>query len=141
MNDPLVSLAAALPSPRRSRILPSRTASTGGRLRCLTLLVGLLAMFPYAAAARGSSLVFTRPDGNVWLANPDGSGQYQVTLDGSAASPYSSPSQATFAVLVSKVRRAHSRAWDEWCPTSEGTTLETGSCRVSVGSPVRRYAR
>ena len=37
---------------------------------------------------------FTKPDGNVWLANPDGSGQYQVTLDGTPSNPYSAPSQA-----------------------------------------------
>ena len=37
----------------------------------------------FAAPAQASSIVFLKPDGNVWLANPDGSGQYQVTLDGS----------------------------------------------------------
>lgn len=45
------------------------------------------------AAASASSIVFVK-DNNVWLANPDGSGQYQVTLDGTPAEPYSSPSQA-----------------------------------------------
>ena len=47
-----------------------------------------------AGGAHASNLVFSKPDGNIWLANPDGSGLYQVTLDGSAANPYSSPTQA-----------------------------------------------
>jgi hypothetical protein len=46
-----------------------------------------------APPAMADSLVFIR-DNNVWLSNPDGSGQYQVTLDGTAASPYESPSQS-----------------------------------------------
>jgi hypothetical protein len=45
------------------------------------------------ALASASSIVFIKTH-NVWLANPDGTGQYQVTLDGTAASPYYSPSQA-----------------------------------------------
>ena len=53
------------------------------------VLVALLSAGPAIA----DSMVFIR-DGNVWLANPDGSGQYQVTLDGTPDSPYSSPSQA-----------------------------------------------
>jgi hypothetical protein len=60
------------------------------------LLVGLTA----PAAAEASSLVFLRPDGNVWLANPDGSGLYQVTLDGTPGDPYDSPSQADDGTIV-----------------------------------------
>ena len=52
-----------------------------------------------APAARADSLLYAR-DGNVWLANPDGSGAYQVTLDGTAASPYESPSQADDGTIV-----------------------------------------
>lgn len=52
-----------------------------------------------AASAHASSLVFLK-EGNVWLANPDGSGQYQVTLDGSPGSPYKSPSQADDGTIV-----------------------------------------
>lgn len=40
-----------------------------------------------APVASADSLVFIRAN-NVWLANADGSGQYQVTLDGTAGSPY-----------------------------------------------------
>ena len=52
-----------------------------------------------AAPAAADSLVFIR-DSNVWLANPDGSGQYQVTLDGTAGSAYESPSQADDGTIV-----------------------------------------
>ena len=58
-------------------------------------LVALMAAGPAAA----DSLVFIRAD-NVWLANTDGSGQYQVTLDGTPGSPYSSPSQADDGTIV-----------------------------------------
>jgi hypothetical protein len=60
------------------------------------LTVGLAA----PAAAEASSLVLLRPDGNVWLANPDGSGLYQVTLDGTPGDPYESPSQADDGTIV-----------------------------------------
>jgi hypothetical protein len=39
-------------------------------------------------------------ENNVWLANPDGSGQYQVTTDGTAENPYASPSQADDGTIV-----------------------------------------
>lgn len=45
------------------------------------------------AAAQADSLLFVK-DNNVWLSAPNGSGQYQVTTDGSADHPYRSPSQA-----------------------------------------------
>ena len=50
-------------------------------------------------AASADSLVYPR-DNNIYLANPDGSGAYQVTLDGTAASPYASPSQADDGTIV-----------------------------------------
>jgi hypothetical protein len=56
----------------------------------LGCLVGLLVA---AAPAAADSIVYVK-DANVWLANPDGSGQYQVTTDGTADHPYRSPSQA-----------------------------------------------
>jgi len=61
-----------------------------GRIAQWTLAVlaccGLLACLPDVAAA--DSIVYISA-GNVWLANADGTGQYQVTLDGTTASPYS----------------------------------------------------
>src|SRR5262245_9596371 len=50
-----------------------------------------LALSPAVAAA--DSIVYVK-DADVWLANPDGSGTYQVTTDGTADHPYRSPSQA-----------------------------------------------
>ena len=41
----------------------------------------LMVALATAAPAAADSLVFSR-DNNVWLANADGTGQYQVTLDG-----------------------------------------------------------
>jgi hypothetical protein len=52
-----------------------------------------------ACPAAADSVVFSR-DNNIWLSNSDGSGQYQVTLDGTPSSPYSSPSQADDGTIV-----------------------------------------
>ena len=66
--------------------------STPSILRRAAVLAGLcLVIVPAAASA--DSLVYVKA-GNVWLSNPDGSGAYQVTTDGTAGSPYRSPSQA-----------------------------------------------
>src|SRR5215213_5661011 len=63
------------------------------RARALAALgIGAMLALASAAPVAADSLVFIR-DSNVWLSNPDGSGQYQVTLDGTATSPYESPSQ------------------------------------------------
>src|SRR5215217_783138 len=59
------------------------------RLPTLALLLFLL----LAAPAAADSLVYAK-DGNLWSARPDGSGQVQLTRDGSAVAPYESPSQA-----------------------------------------------
>ena len=61
------------------------------------LAAGALLAAPAAAGA--SSIVFAK-NGNVWLANPDGSGQYQVTLDGTPGDPYESPSQADDGTIM-----------------------------------------
>ncbi len=52
-----------------------------------------------AGSAAADSLVYIK-ENNVWLANPDGSGAYQVTLDGTADNPYQSPSQADDGTIV-----------------------------------------
>jgi hypothetical protein len=66
--------------------------STPSTLRRALVLAGLcLAIVPAAASA--DSIVYLK-SGNVWLSQPDGSGAYQVTTDGTPDSPYRSPSQA-----------------------------------------------
>lgn len=62
-----------------------------------------------AAPALADSIVFVK-DANVWLANPDGSGQYQVTRDGTSANPWKSPSQADDGTIVAV------RAQPNWGP-------------------------
>jgi hypothetical protein len=71
------------------------------RRRRVVAAMGIIATAAAATAtpAMGDSLAFIR-DNNVWLANPDGSGQYQVTLDGTAGSPYETPSQADNGTVV-----------------------------------------
>lgn len=71
----------------------TRTRFAGGR-RAVLLALGCIACLLVAAApAAADSIVYVR-ESNVWLASPDGSGQYQVTSDGTAEHPYRSPSQA-----------------------------------------------
>jgi hypothetical protein len=69
-------------------------------MKGIVVVVSVLASLVVPAAAPASSLVFNREDGNVWLANPDGSGLYQVTLDGSPGNPYGAPSQADDGTIV-----------------------------------------
>jgi hypothetical protein len=72
--------------------------STPRSLRRAAALAALcLAVAPAAAGA--DSLVFIK-DSNVWLGNADGTGLYQVTADGTYASPYRSPSQANDGTIA-----------------------------------------
>ena len=52
-----------------------------------------------AAPAAADSIVFIKSS-NVWLANADGTGQYQVTLDGTPSAPYESPSEADDGTIL-----------------------------------------
>jgi hypothetical protein len=70
-------------------------------MKGILLVLGAAAALVAPAAAQADSLVFNRPDGNVWLANNDGSGLYQVTLDGTPSNPYGAPSQADDGTIVS----------------------------------------
>jgi dipeptidyl aminopeptidase/acylaminoacyl peptidase len=65
----------------------------------LGALSATLAVLAGATAASASSIVYVN-DHNVWLMNPDGSGKYQVTLDGTTNNPYLSPSQAGDGTIV-----------------------------------------
>ena len=62
-------------------------------------LAALVAALALPGAAAADSLVYVKA-GNVWIANADGSNAYQVTLDGTAAYPYASPSQADDGTIV-----------------------------------------
>ena len=52
-----------------------------------------------ATQAFADSIVYIK-DRNVWIANPDGSVQYQVTTDGTESFPYRHPSQADDGTIV-----------------------------------------
>ena len=52
-----------------------------------------------AGPASADSIVYIK-DHNVWVANPDGSGQHQVTTDGAEDWRYGSPSQADDGTIV-----------------------------------------
>src|SRR4051794_14839757 len=52
-----------------------------------------------ASSASADSLVYLK-DGNVFLANPDGSNEHQVTNDGTESVPYTSVSQADDGTIV-----------------------------------------
>jgi hypothetical protein len=71
------------------------------RKRGLIALIAGCCLFAFGAmgTAAADSLVFIK-ENNVWLAQPDGTGQYQVTLDGTADNPYQSPSQADDGTIV-----------------------------------------
>jgi len=73
------------------------------------------------ATAGADSLVFIR-DHNVWLANADGSGQYQVTLDGTPGSGYDSPSQADDGTIVA-IRTPPGGRAQLWRMTQSGQLL------------------
>ena len=53
------------------------------------------------AAAQADSIAYIK-DHNVWIAQPDGSGQHQVTSDGQAGWAYGSPSQADDGTIVAR---------------------------------------
>ncbi len=63
------------------------------------LLVAACALAAAPAAAGADSLVYIK-DANVWLAHADGSGAYQVTLDGTVDHPYRVPVQADDGTIV-----------------------------------------
>ena len=91
--------------------------STPSTLRRAAALAGAcLALAPAAASA--DSLVYLK-DGDVWLSQPDGSGAYQVTTDGTPDSPYRSPSQADDGTIATA-------RYDEIIRmTQNGTVLNT----------------
>lgn len=66
-----------------------------------TLTAVCAAALAGAGPAAADSIVYVK-DHNVWLANADGSGQYQVTTDGTSSWAYGSPSQADDGTIVAR---------------------------------------
>jgi hypothetical protein len=65
----------------------------------VSLAVGAVsALGPVSANA--ASIVYTKDDGNVWLADPASSKRYEVTHNGTSANPYKYPSQADDGTIV-----------------------------------------
>jgi hypothetical protein len=77
----------------------SRDEDRAMRLATLPALICVALALVFAAPAAADSLVFVKSN-NVWLSNADGSGQFQVTFDGTPSSPYSSPSQADDGTIM-----------------------------------------
>ena len=113
-----------------------------GARRARRLVLATLAAVVLAAAlpalASASSIVFIK-DHNVWLAHPDGSGQYQVTLDGSSGSPYHSPSQSDngtiFAIKGSGTGATFHKMKQNGvllAPPFEGSAPGTGPLEASI---------
>ena len=68
--------------------------------RKVSVALSVCALMAAAAApAQAGSIVFVK-EHNVWLANEDGSGQFQVTTDGKAGDEYESPSQANDGTIL-----------------------------------------
>jgi hypothetical protein len=63
------------------------------------VLIAAAMVLAGATAAGADSIVYVK-DANVWIANADGSGAYQVTLDGTQANSYESPSQADDGTIL-----------------------------------------
>jgi hypothetical protein len=74
----------------------------GGRFTPMlprSVLVAFLALLVCAGTAQASSIVFIK-DYDVWLANPDGTGQRPVTTDGFKEAPYEYPSQSDDGTIL-----------------------------------------
>jgi hypothetical protein len=72
---------------------------TSPRFLRRALLAATCALAAMPTAASADSIVFVK-DANVWLAHADGSGAYQVTLDGTADAPYRVPVQSDDGTIV-----------------------------------------
>jgi hypothetical protein len=94
MTDP-----RATPASRDGSSFRARCARISGLVLAMVAPVVVLVLLSAAGPARADSLVFTKPDGNIYLANPDGSDQYQVTLEGTPSDPYFSPSETASGVI------------------------------------------
>jgi WD40-like Beta Propeller Repeat len=69
--------------------------------RRLAIGAAALASLVAAAPAAADSIAYIK-DHDVWVAEPDGSSQHQVTTDGTASWAYGSPSQADDGTIVAR---------------------------------------
>jgi hypothetical protein len=100
--------------------------------RLTIALASAAAALAAAAPAHADSLVFVKSN-NVWLANPDGSNQYQVTTDGTAENPYTSPSQADDGTIVAA--RAKPAGGPLYRMRQNGELLNTIPVTVALSGP------
>ena len=93
----------------------------------------LVALLACATTAQASSIVFVK-DHNVWLSSPDGTGQRQLTTDGTSALAYESPSQAVDGtILVGRGLRFVKL-------DREGRQIGEPLPSILVGKPANAYA-
>lgn len=71
--------------------------SSARRAAALAVATTIAAAAPSAASA--ASLVYVRAS-NVWIANPDGTAARRLTIDGTNAAPYTSPSEDDKGVIL-----------------------------------------
>jgi hypothetical protein len=101
-------------------------------MRHTFLAVAALVLLGLPSAASADSLAFTK-DHDVWLANPDGTGVYRVTTDGTAVLPYRSPSQADDGTIVA----GHGREIVRMRQNGEIITrFEPAPTKDSTGAPI-----
>jgi hypothetical protein len=93
--------------------------------RFTALLAALTTLAIAAPAALADSIVYEK-DGNVWLANPDGSGQRQVTTSGGYSKPTQSNDGTIVAVKDSVLHRLNRAGTFLNLAAASGTALYTG---------------
>ena len=90
--------------------------------------IALIAALALAApaAANAASLAYVGPDGNVWLATPDGSYRKQLSSDATADSKYRSPSQLNDGRVVALRRPAGtSSSFAHFLRRSDGQVVDS----------------
>jgi hypothetical protein len=98
-----------------------------------TAVAAVVALLALVGVAQASSIVFIK-DHNVWVSAPDGSGQRQLTTDGTSALAYESPSQADDGTILAG-RGLRFVKLDR-----EGRQIGEPLPSILVGKPANAYA-
>ena len=98
-----------------------------------TLALSIAMLGIGAVPANADSIVYVK-DANIWLAEPDGTNQTQVTEDGTAESPYSYPSQADDGTILAVKGNGESAQFHRL--DQEGTLLVPPFDHASPGQPL-----